>query len=108
MGPKYLIIKEGEHEKCFFNKREVFLSPLPLEDVLDPTGAGDSFAGGFIGYLQKTDNISFENMKKAVVYGSVMASFTVEEFGTKKLEEIKEDHVSCRIKNITELVDSGI
>lgn len=109
MGPKYLIIKKGEHGALLFNKREVFFAPaLPLEDVLDPTGAGDSFAGGFIGYLQKTDNISFENMKKAVVYGSVMASFTVEEFGTKKLEEIKEDHVSCRIKNITELVDSGI
>ena len=92
-----------------FNNREVFFAPaLPLENVLDPTGAGDSFAGGFIGYLEKTDDTSFENMKKAVVYGSVMASFTVEEFGTKKLEEIKENHVSCRIKNITELVNSGI
>ena len=109
MGPKYLIIKKGEHGALLFNNKEVFFAPaLPLEDVLDPTGAGDSFAGGFIGYLEKTDDISFENMKKAVVYGSVMASFTVEEFGTKKLEELNEDRVSCRIKNITELVDSGI
>ena len=109
MGPKYLIIKKGEHGALLFSKKEVFFAPaLPLEEVLDPTGAGDSFAGGFIGYLEKTDDISFENMKKAVVYGSVMASFTVEEFGTKKLEEITEEQISCRLKNITELVNSGV
>jgi len=109
MGPKYLIIKKGEHGALLFSKKEVFFAPaLPLEEVLDPTGAGDSFAGGFIGYLEKTDDISFENMKKAVVYGSVMASFTVEEFGTKKLEEITEEQISCRLKNITELVSSGV
>lgn len=109
MGPKYLIIKKGEHGALLFNNTEVFFAPaLPLENVLDPTGAGDSFAGGFIGYLEKTDDTSFENMKKAVVYGAVMASFTVEEFGTKKLESIIEEQVSCRIKSITELVDSGI
>ena len=109
MGPKYLIIKKGEHGALLFNHKKVFFTPaLPLEDVLDPTGAGDSFAGGFIGYLEKTDDTSFENMKKAVVYASVMASFTVEEFGTKKLQEIKKQHISSRIKNITELVDSGL
>ena len=109
MGPKFLIIKKGEHGALLFSKKEVFFAPaLPLEEVLDPTGAGDSFAGGFIGYLEKTDDISFENMKKAVVYGSVMASFTVEEFGTKKLEEITEEQISCRLKNITELVNSGV
>ena len=109
MGTKYLIIKKGEHGALLFSKKEVFFAPaLPLEEVLDPTGAGDSFAGGFIGYLEKTDDISFENMKKAVVYGSVMASFTVEEFGTKKLEEITEEQISCRLKNITELVNSGV
>ncbi|MAO71561.1 MAG: sugar kinase [Flavobacteriales bacterium] len=109
MGPKYLIIKKGEHGALLFNHKNVFFTPaLPLEDVLDPTGAGDSFAGGFIGYLEKTDDTSFENMKKAVVYASVMASFTVEEFGTKKLQEIKKQHISSRIKNITELVDSGL
>ena len=109
MGPKHLIIKKGEHGALLFNHKNVFFTPaLPLEDVLDPTGAGDSFAGGFIGYLEKTDDTSFENMKKAVVYASVMASFTVEEFGTKKLQELKKQHISSRIKNITELVDSGL
>ena len=100
---KYLI-KKGVHGG-FFNKR--CFRGLPLENVLDPTEP-ETLLKGFCRYLEKTDDISFENMKKAVVYGSVMASFTVEEFGTKKLEEIKEDYVSCRIKNITELVNSGV
>ena len=113
MGPKQLIIKKGEHGALLFanegNEKKIFFSPaLPLERVLDPTGAGDSFAGGLVGYLDKTKDYSFENMKKAVVYGSVLASFSVEEFGTKKLEQITEHHISCRLKNIIELVDSGM
>ena len=86
MGPKYLIIKKGEHGALLFNSKEVFFAPaLPLEEVFDPTGAGDSFAGGFIGYLAKTNDISFNNMKRAVINGSAMASFCVEKFGTQKL-----------------------
>jgi len=105
MGPKYLIIKKGEHGALLFNNNEVFSAPaLPLEEVFDPTGAGDSFAGGFIGYLEKTKNISFENMKRAVVYGSVLASFCVERFGTEQLEKITKEQVSCRLKNFIDLV----
>ncbi len=105
MGPKYLIIKKGEHGALLFNKKEVFFTPaLPLEDVCDPTGAGDSFAGGFIGYLEKTKDISFENMKRAVVYGSVLASFCVERFGTEQLEKITEEKINYRLKNFVDLV----
>jgi len=82
MGPKVVVIKKGEHGALLFNKEQVFFAPaLPLEDVFDPTGAGDTFAGGFIGYLAKTKDISFENMKRAIIFGSAMASFTVEKFG---------------------------
>ena len=89
MGPKYLIIKKGEHGALLFSENEVFFAPaLPLEEVFDPTGAGDSFAGGFIGYLAKTNDTSFENMKRAVINGSSMASFSVQKFGTEKLTEI--------------------
>ena len=105
MGPKYLIIKKGEHGALLFNHNEVFFAPaLPLEDVFDPTGAGDSFAGGFIGYLQKTDDTSFENMKRAVIHGSAMASFCVEKFGTKKLEELSNKDVEARLKQFIDLV----
>tara|TARA_X000000368_G_C22973100_1_gene686354 strand:+ start:92 stop:838 length:747 start_codon:yes stop_codon:yes gene_type:complete len=105
MGPKYLIIKKGEHGALLFNKTEIFFAPaLPLEEVFDPTGAGDSFAGGFIGYLAKTNDISFENMKRAVINGSAMASFCVEKFGTHKLTEITEDDVNIRIKEFRKLV----
>ncbi len=105
MGPKYLIIKKGEHGALLFNNKEVFFAPaLPLEEVVDPTGAGDSFAGGFIGYLAKTKDISFNNMKRAVVNGSAMASFCVEKFGTKKLAEIKQGDVNARIKEFVKLV----
>lgn len=105
MGPKYLIIKKGEHGALLFNQNEVFFAPaLPLEDVFDPTGAGDSFAGGFIGYLQKTDDTSFENMKRAVIHGSAMASFCVEKFGTKKLEELSNKDVEARLKQFIDLV----
>ena len=104
MGPKYLIIKKGEHGALLFNKTEIFFAPaLPLEEVFDPTGAGDSFAGGFIGYLSKTNDVSFENMKSAVIHGSVMASFCVEKFGTKKLTEITQKDVSDRVQEFVEL-----
>ena len=92
MGPKHLVIKKGEHGALLFGEEKIFFAPaLPLEDVFDPTGAGDSFAGGFIGYLSKTGGLSFENMKSAVIYGSVMASFCVEKFGTQRLTEITQD-----------------
>jgi len=105
MGPKYLIIKKGEHGALLFNNKEVFFAPaLPLEEVVDPTGAGDSFAGGFIGYLEKTKDISFENIKRAVINGSAMASFCVEKFGTKKLTEITQDDVNTRINEFVKLV----
>jgi sugar/nucleoside kinase (ribokinase family) len=105
MGPKQLIIKKGEHGALLFNNNEVFFAPaLPLEEVFDPTGAGDSFAGGFIGYLAKTNDISFENMKRAVINGSAMASFCVEKFGTQKLTEINKDDVDSRINEFVNLV----
>ena len=104
-GPKYIIIKKGEHGALLFSKEKVFFAPaLPLEEVFDPTGAGDSFAGGFIGYLEKTKDISFENMKRAVIYGSAMASFSVEKFGTKKLTEINQKQVNERIEKFINLV----
>ena len=109
LGPKYLIIKKGEHGALLFNNKEVFFAPaLPLEDVFDPTGAGDSFAGGFIGYLEKTNDISFENMKRAVIHGSAMASFCVEKFGTQKLEELSNEDVETRLKQFIDLVQFDI
>jgi len=105
MGPKYLIIKKGEHGALLFNNKEVFFAPaLPLEEVFDPTGAGDSFAGGFIGYLAKTNDTSFDNMKRAVINGSAMASFCVEKFGTQKLTEINQKDVDVRINEFINLV----
>ena len=105
MGPKYLIIKKGEHGALLFNNQEIFFAPaLPLEDVFDPTGAGDSFAGGFIGYLAKTNDTSFENMKRAVIHGSAMASFCVEKFGTQRLTEISQEDIDARINEFTNLV----
>ena len=109
MGPKYLIIKKGEHGALLFNNEEVFFAPaLPLEEVFDPTGAGDSFAGGFIGYLAKTNDISFENMKRAVINGSAMASFCVEKFGTQKLTNINQNDVDVRINEFVNLVKFDI
>ena len=105
MGPKYLIIKKGEHGALLFNNEEIFFAPaLPIEDVCDPTGAGDSFAGGFIGYLAKTNDISFENMKRAVIHGSAMASFCVEKFGIQKLTEINQEEIEKRINKFVNLV----
>ncbi|NME66880.1 PfkB family carbohydrate kinase [Flammeovirga aprica] len=104
MGPKYLIIKKGEHGALLFHEDQIFSAPaLPLEEVFDPTGAGDTFAGGFIGYLAKTDDISFENMKKAVIYGSAMASFCVEKFGTERLLEITEKDLEARVQEFHKL-----
>lgn len=109
MGPKALVIKKGEHGALLFNKEEVFFAPaLPLEDVFDPTGAGDSFAGGFIGYLAKTKDISFENMKRAIIFGSAMASFTVEKFGTERLIGLSQDDVSNRVQEFVDLVQFDI
>ncbi len=109
MGPTTLIIKKGEHGALLFNKEEVFFAPaLPLEDVYDPTGAGDSFAGGFIGYLAKTKDISFENMKRAIIFGSAMASFTVERFGTERLIGLTQENVEKRVQEFVDLVQFDI
>ena len=104
MGPKVLIIKKGEHGALLFNDKEVFFAPaLPLEEVFDPTGAGDTFAGGFIGYLAATSDISFENMKRAVIYGSTMASFCVEKFGTERLVGLNQNEVENRVQQFIDL-----
>jgi len=104
MGPKTLIIKKGEHGALLFHGDRMFYCPaLPLEDVFDPTGAGDTFVGGFIGYLAKTDDISFENMRRAIVHGSAMASFCVEKFGTERLFEITEADLASRVNEFREL-----
>ncbi len=109
MGPKYLIIKKGEHGALLFNKEQVFFAPaLPLEDVFDPTGAGDTFAGGFIGYLAETKDISFENMKRAIIFGSAMASFCVEKFGTERLVNLSAADVEERVQQFIDLVQFDI
>lgn len=106
MGPKYLIIKKGEHGALLFHEDKVFFAPaLPLEEVFDPTGAGDTFAGGFVGYLASTDDISFENMKRAIIAGSALASFCVEKFGTEKLLEITKENVEDRIEEFVSLTN---
>ena len=104
MGPKYLVIKKGEHGALLFGDNKMFYAPaMPLENVFDPTGAGDSFAGGFIGYLSRSNDLTFENMKTAVIYGSVMASFCVEKFGTEKLTEITKEDVKVRAEEFVGL-----
>lgn len=109
MGPKYLIIKKGEHGALLFNKEQVFFAPaLPLEDVFDPTGAGDSFAGGFIGYLAQTKDISFDNMKRAIIFGSATASFCVEKFGTENLVNLTNEQVESRVQEFVDLVQFDI
>lgn len=106
MGPKYLIIKKGEHGALLFDAHNVFFAPaLPLEDVADPTGAGDTFAGGFIGYLAQSHNISFENMKRAVIVGSAMASFTCEKFGPERLLELTREEINARIEEFVSLTE---
>ena len=109
MGPKYLIIKKGENGALLFHGKEVFFAPaLPLEEVFDPTGAGDTFAGGFIGYLAKTGDISFENMKNAIIYGSAMASFCVEKFGTERIIDLSQEELDHRINQFKQLVKFNI
>ena len=109
MGPEYLIIKKGEHGALLFHGSKVFYAPaLPLEDVFDPTGAGDTFAGGFIGHLAKTKDISFDNMKTAIIVGSAMASFCVEKFGTERLREITKEDIDARLKEFVQLVSFDI
>ncbi|WDF67725.1 PfkB family carbohydrate kinase [Sphingobacterium oryzagri] len=104
MGPKYLIIKKGEHGALLFGEGQVFSAPaLPLADVFDPTGAGDSFAGGFIGYLAKVKTISFNNMKNAIIYGSALASYCVEKFGSAQLQNLSEEDIENRIQQFIAL-----
>ncbi|MGE5497654.1 MAG: PfkB family carbohydrate kinase, partial [Syntrophothermus sp.] len=104
MGPKYLIIKKGEHGALLFGENTVFSAPAyPLENIYDPTGAGDSFAGGFTGYIHKTQDLSFENLKRAVVYGSAMASFCVEKFSTAALEKLSYLQVHDRFREFLKL-----
>jgi sugar/nucleoside kinase (ribokinase family) len=109
MGPKYLVIKKGEHGALLFHGNSVFFAPaLPLEEVFDPTGAGDTFAGGFIGHLASTGDISFGNMKNAIIYGAAMASFTVEKFGTEGLLSLTKEAIEERLKLFVDLVQFDI
>ncbi|WP_299666160.1 PfkB family carbohydrate kinase [uncultured Polaribacter sp.] len=109
MGPKYVVIKKGEHGALLFNEGKMFYAPaLPLAEVFDPTGAGDTFAGGFCGYLAKTEDISFENMKNAIIYGSNLASFCVEKFGTERMQELTTDEVKTRLQAFKELTQFDI
>jgi sugar/nucleoside kinase (ribokinase family) len=109
MGPKFLIIKKGEHGALLFGEDEIFYAPaLPLEEVFDPTGAGDTFAGGFIGYLASTDDTSFENMKRAVIVGSAMASFCVEKFGSERIENLSLDEINTRVEEFKKLTDFNL
>ena len=109
MGPKYLVVKKGEHGALLFNKNRVFFAPaLPLDEVVDPTGAGDTFAGGFIGYLARSGDHSFNNMKRAIIVGSAMASFCCEKFGVERLLELKQEEIDLRIQQFVDLVDFDI
>jgi sugar/nucleoside kinase (ribokinase family) len=109
MGPQYLIIKKGEHGALLFEGDNVFFAPaLPLEEVFDPTGAGDTFAGGFMGHVAKTGDISFENMKRGIIVGSAMASFCVEKFGATRLKEITTADIARRVEQFKELVSFEI
>jgi sugar/nucleoside kinase (ribokinase family) len=109
MGPKYVVIKKGEHGALLFNEGNMFFAPaLPLAEVFDPTGAGDTFAGGFCGYLAITNNVSFENMKNAIIYGSNLASFCVEKFGTERMQELTADEVKIRLQSFKELTQFDI
>jgi len=109
MGPKYVVIKKGEHGALLFHDKEVFFAPaLPLEEVFDPTGAGDTFAGGFAGFITQSENISFENMKNAIIYGSNLASFCVEKFGTERMENLDKEEVVNRLKQFRALTQFDI
>ncbi|WP_424492671.1 PfkB family carbohydrate kinase [Salinimicrobium sp. GXAS 041] len=109
MGPKYVVIKKGEHGALLFHNEQIFFAPaLPLEEVFDPTGAGDTFAGGFTGYLAQTGDISFKNMKNAVIYGSNLASFCVEKFGTERMVELNKDEIHQRLEDFKALTQFQI
>ena len=109
MGPKYVVIKKGEHGALLFSGGKMFYAPaLPLAEVFDPTGAGDTFAGGFCGYLAKTEDVSFENMKNGIIYGSNLASFCVEKFGTERMQELTKDEVKERLQAFRELTQFDI
>jgi len=109
MGPKYVVIKKGEHGALLFSEGKMFYAPaLPLAEVFDPTGAGDTFAGGFSGYLAKTDNISFDNMKNAVIYGSNLASFCVEKFGTERMQNLTKEEIDNRLEQFKQLTQFDI
>ena len=109
LGVKTLIIKKGEHGALLFNKEQIFFAPaLPLEEVFDPTGAGDTFAGGFIGYIAQTKDISFDNMKRALIFGSAMASLCVEKFGTERLLDLSQDDVNSRVQEFINLAQFEI
>lgn len=109
MGPKYLVIKKGEHGALLFHEDEVFSAPgLPLEEVFDPTGAGDTFAGGFIGHLAQSDDVSFTNMKRAVIYGSAMASFCVEKFGPERLQNLTMTQIDGRVSQFVDLANFNL
>ncbi len=109
MGPQYVVIKKGEHGALLFNEGNMFFAPaLPLAEVFDPTGAGDTFAGGFAGYITKTEDISFENMKNAVIYGSNLASFCVEKFGTERMQNLTKEEVHKRLQSFKELTQFEI
>lgn len=109
MGPKFAIIKKGEHGALLFDKEHMFFAPaLPLEEVVDPTGAGDTFAGGFMGYLAHTGDLTFDNLKRAIIIGSAMASFTCEKFGTERLLSLTDNDIDSRIQKFVDLVDFNI
>jgi sugar/nucleoside kinase (ribokinase family) len=109
MGPKYVVIKKGEHGALLFHNEHVFFAPaLPLEEVFDPTGAGDTFAGGFAGFITQSENVSFENMKNAIIYGSNLASFCVEKFGTERMVGLEKDEVVSRLKQFKSLTQFDI
>lgn len=109
MGPQYVVIKKGENGALLFNNGDVFFAPaLPLEEIFDPTGAGDTFAGGFIGYLASTHDVSFENMKRAVIYGSNFASFCVERFGTERMVDLSQTEIQARLKEFKQLTQFEI
>lgn len=109
MGPKYVVIKKGEHGALIFHNKDVFFAPaLPLEEVFDPTGAGDTFAGGFAGYLAQSGNISFDNMKNAIIHGSNLASFCVEKFGTERMQNLSKTEIQDRLKQFKSLTQYEI
>ena len=109
MGPKYVVIKKGEHGALLFHNKDVFFAPaLPLEEVFDPTGAGDTFAGGFSGFITQSENISFENMKNAIIYGSNLASFCVEKFGTERMVDLDKKEVLSRLQQFKSLTQFDI